>query len=591
MRVSRCAKGAANAAAALAAAICLSVPLSGAELSAQAGTTALDPAFRLAAGGQALAGPVIDASTSPPAAWLLSEDLSLYALTDTGKLSARIDLAAGALKPGPFLAVDPFGRVLVVLGGVKGGRTELSAYTRMGQAAWRAPIEAVEGAAASFPPAFGADGRAFALSGKDLICLSPSGLRLWSLPLPAAASCPPAVDGLGRPCVALADGSLLLASPYGERVAIVSLGSVPLVLCPLSRPSYGLLSGGGSGQPTLAIGLSDSRLLLLGPGGEELATHFSKSPTLSLAWDGAVLYGLDASGEAFALASTGEATWSCPTSCLKGRLYLFADRLVAVGRGRAVSLSSQGEVFRELSIPGASGMPAISPAGLAFSSGSDWVLAAYRFERPLGAPSSPGLPAYPPLPDIVSRELLFDPLASDTDYQLTRLADIQNSLRSGTIGKDEPEAAAYCAAVATRALDRDLTETERRHGGNPLARTRACRLLGDFGSVAYREPLFQVLEADADPAVRAAACEALAALLVDPDGRSMSAFLAAAARPVDERTAVVIAAAIEDMTLRSGQAPSEDGLRALIKLTTMPYGQTVRNRAFAALGRISGTLR
>jgi hypothetical protein len=273
----------------LAAAFCLSAPLSGAGLSAQAGTTVLDPAFRLPAGGQALAGPVIDAYGSPPAAWLLSEDLSLYALTDRGELATRIDLSTGQPKPGSLLAVDPFGRVLAVLGG-----TELVAYTRMGKAAWRARIDGVEGAAAAFAPAFGSDGRAFVLSGKALLCLSPSGLRLWSLPLPAAAACPPAVDGAGRPCVALADGSLFIASPYGERIATVALGSATLVLCPLARPFKGEPSGGRpsgdiSGLPSIAAGLSDGRLLLLGPGGETVAAYRSKAATLSLAWDGAVL--------------------------------------------------------------------------------------------------------------------------------------------------------------------------------------------------------------------------------------------------------------------------------------------------------------
>jgi hypothetical protein len=536
----------------------------------------------------ALAGPVVDSSASPPAAWLLSEDLSLYALTDSGALAAKVDLASSKAKPGSLLAVDPFGRVLVALEGAQ-GKTELVAYTRMGHAAWRAGIASAEGAAvaSTFPPAFGSDGRAFVLSGKSLLAFNPSGLRLWSLALPAAAACPLNIDGEGRPCVALADGSLLVASPYGEKIAVVRLGSAPLVLCPL----VSLAGSARPESPCLAAGLADGRLVILGSSGQVLAGYSSKAPTLSLAWDGAVLYGLDASGEAFAITASGAELWSRPTSCLKGKLYLFAERLVAVAQGRAVSLSVKGEVFRELRLPGASGMPAISPAGYAYSSGSDWVLAAYRFEKPLGAPLVLPPPAYQPLPDIVSRELLFDPLASDSDRQLTRLADIQNSLQSGTIGADEPKAAAYCAAVATRAFDRDLSESERRHGGSPLARSEACYYLGVFGSFAYREPLFQVLEEETDPAVRAAACDALAAILVDPDGRSMAAFLAAAARPVDERTAFVIVDAIEGMALRSGSAPSDDGLRALIKLTTRPYGQGVRSRAIAALGRISGTLR
>ena len=88
----------------------------------QAGISALDPAFRLPAGGLAMAGPVLDASSTPAAAWLLSEDLSLYALSEAGTLAARVSLADDSRsgRPGSFLRVDPFGRV-VVAPGLAGG--------------------------------------------------------------------------------------------------------------------------------------------------------------------------------------------------------------------------------------------------------------------------------------------------------------------------------------------------------------------------------------------------------------------------------------------------------------------------------------
>jgi len=543
------------------------------------GSSALDPAFRLPSGGRALAGPLVDSIASPNAAWLLSEDLALYALTDSGKLAARIDLSAGSDKPAAFLALDPFGRVIVARGG------RLVAYTRMGSKAWSAVLESTEGLT---PPAFGSDGRAFIVSGRSLACVSPSGQRLWRLELPAAAACPPSADGYGRPCVGLADGSLLIATPYGEKVATVKLGSVPEVLCPLVAVSA--KPGGGASAPVLAAGLADGSLLFLGPKGEVMSSARLSVPALSLAWDGEVLYGLGSGGEAFAYSASGSKLWSISTGCSNGSICLFPERVVAVGKGRAVSLSRKGEVFREMTVPGAAGVVAVSPAGLAFCPGADWVLAAYRFELPLGAPIRIELPAYGESEDFVTRELRFNPLASDADNQLIRIADIEKSLRSGTIGKDEPADAAYCSAVATRAFDRDLPDIERRRSGNPLARSQACYLLGEFGSLSYRDALFRVLEADTDPAVRAAACDALSSFGVDPDGRSMSAFLAAAARPVDERTALVIVEAIESMALRSGQAPSEDGLRALIKLTTTSYGQNVRSRAQTALGRISGTI-
>lgn len=573
MRASCSAERAPEAAAQRAAILIVSCLL-GAQVSAQAGVSSLDPAFRLAAGGLAIAGPVID-SSSTPAAWLLSEDLSLYALTEKGGLAARIILPE---RPLPFISLDPFGRVIVDLGGGK-----LAAYTKIGALAWQATVDPVAGAAAAYPPAFGSDGRVFVLSGQSLICLNPSGLRLWSLPLPASPSCPPAVDGSGRPCLGLADGSLLIATAYGELAAKTALGSAPCLLFPL-----GLQPGGGDDGPRLAAGLGDGRLLLIGPDGAVKAAYRSKAAPLSLATDGTILYGLDASGEAFALAADGKDLWTVPTGCRKGGLYLFTDRLVAVGQGRAVSLSLAGETFRELSIPGASGTTAVSPAGLAFSSGLDWVLAAYRFERPLGPRRLPRPAPYAALGDSAAEILANDPFASDPDEQLTRLADIEKSLRSGTIGKDEPAAAAFCAAVVARTLDRDLSQEQRRFGGNPLARERACYLLGSLGSPDYREPLFRAIESDLDPSVRAAACEALGLFGVDPDGASMAAFMEAAARPVDERSAFAIIDAIEGMTLRSGRGLREEGLRALVDFAAAPYSNAVRERAEASLGRIAG---
>ena len=72
----------------------------------------------------------------------------------------------------------------------------------------------------------------------------------------------------------------------------------------------------------------------------------------------------------------------------------------------------------------------------------------------------------------------------------------------------------------------------------------------------------------------------------------MAAFLADRRVAWSTRLPPVISAAIEGMHLLPVRlAPSEDGLRTLVKLTTMPYGQTVRNRALTALERIAGTIK
>jgi hypothetical protein len=558
-----------------------SVGATGAE-GAESGIRALEPAFRLAAGGRALAGPVAD-MTDPAAAWLVSEDLSLYALTETGGLASRTALGG---KPGPFIGIDPFGRALVSVDG-----SALLSVARTGIEAYRVPIEAVPGRAASFAPAFGADGRAFALSGRGVVCLNPAGRRLWDLPLPDDASCAPGTDGSGRAAFGLSDGTVLLVSPYGEVLSRFQTGSPPVLLAPMAPVRPAAATAPDSPLPSLAVGLSDGRILFFSGEGRALAQAKVGTAPRSLIWDGTALYGLDAAGTAFALSASGSLLWSAPTGCAEGRLELFAERVVACGRGRAVSLSLSGEVYRELTVPGASGTVAVSSGGYAFCSGADWVLAAYRFERPLGEARAAAPPANPALPDAAAEYLLYDAFAADADHQLAELADIRRRLESGTLGKDEPTMAAYCAAVASDQLSRELPPAERRRRSNPLPRAEAAYLLGSLGSPDYRGILIGVLEEDPDPAVRSAACEALAAIGVDPGGATAAAFYDAAARPIDERTALVIADAIGGTALRFGAKPSLDAVRALLKLADKPYLPAVRAKAAAALSRLADALR
>jgi outer membrane protein assembly factor BamB len=549
-----------------------SLDATGAE-GAESGLRALEPAFRLAAGGRALAGPVAD-SSDPPAAWLVSEDLNLYALAETGELDSRTPLGG---KPGAFVAIDPFGRALVQV-----ERTTIAAFTRTGVAAYRSPIEAVPGPSSAYAPAFGSDGRAFVLSGRGAVCFNPAGARLWELPLPEDLSCAPATDGSGRPAFGLADGTVLLVSQYGEVLSRFQTGSPPAILAPMAA---------ASGAPSLAVGLSDGRVLLFGGEGKALAQAKVGAAPRDLYWNGSVLYGLDAAGAAFALTASGGLAWSTPTGCAGGRLEVFKERIVACGRGRAVSLSLSGEVFRELTVPEAAGTVAVSPGGYAFSSGTDWVLAAYRFERPLGDLERPLLSAYPALPDLASEELLYDAFAADSDRQLAKLDQMRKKMAAGAVGAEEPRIAGYCAAVASNELTRELPTAERRRRSNPLARSEAAYLLGSLGSPDYRGILIGVLERDSDPAVRSAACEALAAIGVDPGGTTAAAFYDAAARPVDERTALVITDAIGGTAFRFGTRPSIDAVRALLKLAGTPYLPAVRSKAAAALSRLADTLR
>ena len=91
----------------------------------------------------------------------------------------------------------------------------------------------------------------------------------------------PSVDSAGRPCIGLADGDLLIATPYGERAVKTSLGAPACVLFPLD-----LQPGGAERRPCLAAGLDDGRLLLVGADGGVMATYRAKAAPISVAWDG-----------------------------------------------------------------------------------------------------------------------------------------------------------------------------------------------------------------------------------------------------------------------------------------------------------------
>jgi hypothetical protein len=550
---------------------------------------------------------------------MISEDGNLYALSEAGRLVARIALELGVPDTGErmSLTIDPFGRPMV------GSGKRLRVYTRSGGLAWKADL----GAPLAAAPAFGSDGRVFAAAGSRLYCLNPSGRQLWSKDLPAAPACQPGTDGSGDLALYLADGKLLILNPYGVELAWIKPAAPVEVFAPLVEGG-----AGGTGRGTaadlranLAAGLEDGRILLVDARGIGKGRSGAVAPAahgvlhadsdavrtiaapgaaaiVALLRSGSRLYGLDRDGMAFAVSDSDTLLWRTATRCPDGRLQVFPERLVALCEGRAVSLSRSGEVYLEASLVNAAGAGLVSPTGLLFSPGKDWILDAYRFERPLGpafgqvsGPAlGPALAAYAQASSTAAgaaaEALAFDPDAADAGRKMALLADIEKKLRSGTIGAEEPSAAAYCSAVALGKLESGYTESERLLSGDPRSRALACAVLGELGSPDYRAVLCRALAEDRDSSVRAAACRALGAIAVDPGGLAAAAFLAATARSVDEETALALMGAIESLALRSGSPPSAAEVRALLTLSRLPYGARIRDRAVAALGRIAGAV-
>lgn len=583
----------------------------------------LEPSFRLPIAGRAAAGPVIDEGRKPEAAWILSEDRSLYLLSDAGALISHI---VPSDRPLSFLAVDPAGRALVILAPTSGPAV-LAAYTRLGRESWRASLESLgrlagaDGSATGRPSggtgggsaagaaamaggdglpglAFGADERIFLAYVRRALCLSQAVRRLWALDLPADCVLPPALDGAGRLLLALSDGSLAAISPYGVVEALVDTGRLSALGAFARAPWRADAAAGAQAasavEPLVAAGTEGGEVLLMDRRGgilSRLALPQGAGPALSFASDGKSLYVLTKAGKVSGIASTGSLLWSAEAGVRDGRLSLYPDRLVATGTGRAVSVSLWGNILKEAAFTNATGPCVLSPSGLLYSPGADWVLGAYRFEKVLGPRIEPLAPAYGDDPAAVRMVLDLDPSAGDSRHRIDILERFEAELGSGSLGSDEGRAGALASGMALGLFEGSWPQQQAVLHSDPWSRAMAVRLLGLLGSPERVPLILRVFREDADPSVRSAACRALAAIGRDPTGEAGAAFYAAASgvKRLDAETAVALISAIESLVL-SSSSPPVDAVRALLALSAAPNAPDVRNAAAKALGRLAGNL-
>lgn len=542
------------------------------------GPTEAQTLFRFAAGGVVTTGPVVSGGRL----WFITDNRVLYILTADGKAIGKRELAVRAAQ---FIACDPFGRAAVP-DGPKG----IILVNRAGQTVWSYPLEAdVLG-----PPAFGGDGRLFlALNGQTggrVVALSPNGRKLWTreeaLPLAAPVTAGPG----GGPLYALRDGTAVLLSQDGT---LLWSERFPAPAAAMATMGGLVLVAGPDGSCWLRSPLADSRREATA--GQPASLRLGAKPlALAAGPDGFYLLGAD--GSLSAVGTDGLLAWrvALPPGGQYSALAAFGDRVAALGRAGVMTWDSGGAFFRKLDLANAAAIPAISPSGTVFSGGADWIVYAYRFERELEALKPV------PMPPLGRAELeaaageysFWVPGASGEDSILAELDDIEKSLESGSIGGGARRAASYAAAVALGLMDAPFGAGARKPGPRPggaLPRVRACGLLGTWGSPAAVPALSEVFATDPDPAVRAAAAEAIARIGLDPDGEASRRFALAASADMDERTAMAVVLAIEELYRSNGALDEPDGARALVRLMGASYSRAVRARAEAALRRISAS--
>ena len=273
-------------------------------------------------------------------------------------------------------------------------------------------------------------------------------------------------------------------------------------------------------------------------------------------------------------------------------LVAFDGRAIVLTRSAVTSYGPDGSVYRSLTLKNAVSMPAIAPSGAVFSGGADWILYAYRFERPLLAAAGPAIaPLDLEAIDAMAKEEAFWSVAPwSDDAAMERLYDIEKSVESGTIGMESRRAALYLSAVALGRMDAPFGSGRAPTGPaprGPLPRVYACGLLGRMGLTWAVPVLVEVFMGDPEPSVRAAAASAVATIGLDPEGRALGAFAEAAGGRLDGATASAVVDAIDGLYRASGALDDRSGMLALLRIAGGDYARDIRSKAEKALSRVS----
>jgi outer membrane protein assembly factor BamB len=466
----------------------------------------------------------------------------------------------------------------------------LIAVNRAGRELWRKNV----GTPISAPVLVGWDGRIFVFTPQRVRCFTASGYPLWSRYLTHPIVLPPRLDRGGGVLLVLEDKELVELSPFG-RVVTRPLAAMPIAAVPLAPFPQERDEPVPEGKPAL---------IFTGDGGVAVSRWGAQAislPPLNGVPLAAEVRGDKAavtlSGGALALLSLpgGTTLWSGETHIAAGQddgevKMLYDERgIYVLSRSGATGFSEDGRRLWIIRIEGAAAAPAFSDEGFLYSGGKDWILYAYRPEERIrrfrgsfyGNFPEDGYGAVNSRPDGY--------INFDEGEVKTRLALIDQKIRAGTVGAEEPEFTAYLMELAGSPGPYPSREILFRPPVRPDHRAEALRLLGFLGSRETVPFLADLYARDREGAIKAAAAEAIGRIGVDPKGHALRAFNALVFPPSsyrDETVLAATAAAAGALCRFSGPPLSASGIRLLVALGQDGRPLAVQKRARTELGSL-----
>jgi outer membrane protein assembly factor BamB len=460
------------------------------------------------------------------------------------------------------------------------------AVNRSGRELWQLDLKSP----LVYPVLIGWDGRLFIFTDKKITCTTAAGCILWSKTLEVKIALAPVRDSGGGIIVALENSFVLRIDAFSNTFSY-SASSVPAALASLKIERYGLvilllhenqnmeliipaLGNGGSvkarldlrSPPLAAAGKDSEAAVLLKDGSIAFLTPEYPPPSVSI--------DRIPSGMKILWTASGHINPSELSGGESANLIFDERGVYVLSKEGATGFADDGGRLWMMRLTGAAAIPAFGDDGILFSGGADWVLYAYRLESRVRA-----------------RQRLLYGEKSEGDYGTGnpgpsswagyyfrsyeaelqgRFAEIQQAIRSGTVGANEKEYAAY------------LMETASDRQAYLQYRMEAARLLAYIGSRETIPFLANLFSRDSDFLIKAAAAAAIGKIGIDPEGLALRAFENAILPPfrlLDEEALTAVASSIGALCRFSGPPLSEAGVRLLTILSGYETFPSTRNQA------------
>ena len=458
----------------------------------------------------------------------------------------------------------------------------LMAINSVGRELWRVNT----GGALSGPIVTGWDGRIFVPTVRKISCYTSSGTLLWTNKLESGISVGPLLDQDGCVLLALENSMIIRITPFGV-VNSWKLPSVPVVLVPMEND---ILAMFGNGNVLRIDSSEEGTAPLPFPG-------LTARPLAAAGKDGRAAVFL-ANGQVLLLSGNdGKVLWTTgslikPVTDQKAELIFDERGIYALCDGGIANISANGRLLWHATLNNASGVPAFSDDGVLYSCGKDWVLNAWKLEdRTLNQKYNLYGPAPPavygtgnPQPSVFAH--VFGRFYETTVKR--ELDIIQQGISSGAVGENELEWAAYLMETADGGYWPNTS-----HIREPKAlithRILALQILSRIGSIETIPWLVSFFRRESEPLVRIAAAMAIGGIGMDPEGKALQEFTAAAKTGNfihNEQLLITIASVTGTLCRFSGPPLHDAGLLLLHMLNTPGRPPLVRRQAQIELNNL-----